>query len=166
MKKHLFLTGFMGSGKTTIGQSLANALNQHFVDLDSLIIETVGKSIKTIFTEDGEDVFRGIETSCLCSLADLMPSVVSTGGGVIGRAENVKFMHDNGTLVYLSAEWPTLEQRLAGSTDRPLANSENGWSTTKELFIKRCPLYGQADITITTDEKTVQEIVDEIKYLI
>ena len=166
MNKHLFLTGFMGAGKTTIGQSLAYALKLQFVDLDCLIVETVGKNIKTIFSEDGEDVFRDIETSCLCSLVDLMPSVVSTGGGVIGREENIKFMHDNGTIFYLSAEWPTLVERLAGSTDRPLANSENGLSTTKELFIKRCPLYGQADITITTDEKTVQEIVDEIKDLI
>ena len=156
----------MGAGKTTIGQSLAYVLNLQFVDLDSLIEETVGKSIKAIFSEDGENCFRDIETSCLCSLVDLKPSVVSTGGGVIGRDENTKFMHDKGTTIYLSAEWPTLKQRLAGNTDRPLASCENDWSATKELFIKRCPLYGQADITIMTDDKTVQEIVNEIKYLI
>ena len=96
----------------------------------------------------------------------MKPSVVSTGGGVIGRDENVQFMRDNGTLIYLSAEWSTLKQRLAGNKERPLASSENDWSTTKELFIKRCPLYGQSDITVMIDEKTVQEIVDEIKYLI
>ena len=166
MNKHLFLTGFMGAGKTTIGQSLADTLDLQFIDLDCLIVETVGKSIKTIFSEDGEVVFRDIETSCLCSLVDLKPSVVSTGGGIIGRDENVQFMRDNGTLIYLSAEWSTLIQRLAGNKERPLASSENDWSTTKELFIKRCPLYGQSDITVMIDEKTVQEIVDEIKYLI
>lgn len=166
MNQHIFLTGFMGAGKTTIGQSLATALNLQFIDLDCLIVETTGKSIQSIFSEDGEVVFRNIETSCLFSLADLKPRIVSTGGGVIGRNENVKFMRDNGIIIYLSAQWPTLKQRLAGNTDRPLASSENDWSGTQELFFKRCPLYGQSDITITTDEKTVQEIVDEIKYLI
>ena len=166
MNKHLFLIGFMGAGKSTIGQSLAYDLNVQFVDLDCLIEEKVGKSIRSIFAEDGEVAFRDIETHCLYSLAELKPLIVSTGGGVIGRDENIKFMHDKGTIIFLSAEWTTLKKRLAGNTDRPLARSENDWSATKELFLKRCPLYGQSDITIMTDDKTVQEIVDEIKNLI
>ena len=153
----------MGAGKTTIGQALADNLDMPYVDLDSLIIMTVGKSIKTIFSEDGESAFRDVETSCLRSLSNAAPTVVSTGGGIVGRQENRAFMQDIGTTVYLAAEWATLKQRLEGTTDRPLVGKDNNWAVTKELFLGRCPLYELADLVIRTDQRTVQEIVDEIK---
>ena len=163
MNRHLFLTGFMGAGKTTVGQALADNLDMLYVDLDALIVESVGKSIKSIFSEDGESAFRDVETSCLKSLSGTASAVVATGGGIVGRLENLKFMQNNGTTIYLSAEWNTLKQRLEGTTDRPLIDKDNNWVATKELFLGRCPLYEQADLVIKTDQRTVQEIVDEIR---
>lgn len=163
MQRYLFLTGFMAVGKTTIGRALATDLCIPFIDLDELIVKTVGKSISDIFSENGESAFRALETSCLNSLDCTVPGVVSTGGGIIGSRENRSFMKKSGTVIYLSAEWELLEQRLAGTDDRPLAHSAGNWSETKQLFFNRIPLYEQADIIVKADQKSVQEIVDEIK---
>lgn len=163
MRSHIFLTGFMGAGKSSVGFALAQALTLPFVDLDNLIVDAAGKSIKSIFSDAGESVFRDYESRCLNRLLNTTKSIVSTGGGIVGRIENRIFMQDNGTTVYLSAEWPTLQQRLDGSADRPLADSGGNWATTKTLFLERCPLYEQADLVIKTDQRTVQEIVDEIR---
>ena len=155
----------MGVGKTTIGHVLAADLDLPYVDLDYLIVKTVGKSIKAIFSEDGEAAFRDIETNCLRQLSAAVPTVVSTGGGILGRQENRAFMQGSGTTVYLSAEWTTLKQRLEGTTDRPLVDKDKDWAVTRELFLQRCPLYEQADLVVKTDHRSVQEIVDEItKY--
>ena len=153
----------MGAGKSTVGLAVAHALSLPLIDLDALIVEVAGKSIKSIFYDDGESTFRDYESSCLGRLSSRPPSVIATGGGIIGRNENRTFMRDNGTTVYLAAEWATLQQRLEGTTDRPLAGLCADMAKTRELFLDRCPLYEQADLVIQTDQKTVQEIVDDIR---
>ncbi len=153
----------MGAGKSTVGLAVAHALSLPLVDLDALIVEVAGKSIKSIFYDEGESSFRDYESNCLSSLSNIAPSVIATGGGIIGRNENRTFMRDSGTTVYLAAEWATLQQRLEGTNDRPLAGSGVDMATTRALFLDRCPLYEQADLVIQTDQKTVQEIVDDIR---
>lgn len=162
MKKHLFLTGFMGAGKTSVGRPLANAMHLPFLDLDQIIVETSGRQIPEIFKTDGEAFFRDLETDCLLQLTAADPAVISTGGGIIGRSENRNFMHANGTVVYLSAEWETLRQRIGDPASRPLARSDDGWMTTQRLWLERCPLYEQADLIIKTDNRTIPEIISEI----
>lgn len=163
MNKHLFLTGFMGAGKTTVGQLLADEMNLSFVDLDQKISEVAGKSISEIFSDNGESFFRDLESRCLRALAAVQPAIVSTGGGIITRLENRDFMQAHGDVVYLAAEWSSLVQRIGDSTDRPLARDEDDWSSTRALWLARCPLYEQADITIKTDHRSLSEIISEIK---
>lgn len=162
MNKHLFLTGFMGVGKTTVGQALAAQLHVSFVDLDHLIAETAGKSIPEIFADEGESEFRALETACLYTMTELKPAVVSTGGGIVGRDDNRVFMQKNGRVVFLSAEWETVKQRIGDTTGRPLADSDQDWQATRDLFDQRQPLYVQADLVIQTDHRTIQDIVHEI----
>ena len=164
MNKHLFLTGFMGVGKTTVGQTIASDLSVPFVDLDLRVVEVAGKSISHIFSCDGESVFRDLESAALFELSDSPPSVVSTGGGIIGRHQNRSFMHDHGLVIYLSAGWETLKQRIGDTDGRPLAQSENDWSTTRDLWLERCPLYAEADVIINTDHRSITEISREIKF--
>ena len=152
----------MGAGKTSVGRPLANAMHVSFLDLDQMIVETSGRQIPEIFEEDGESFFRDLETECLFSLSAATPAVISTGGGIIGRAENRKFMHANGTVVYLSAEWETLKHRIGDTSGRPLARSDDDWTTTQSLWKQRCPLYEQADIIVKTDNRTIPEIISEI----
>jgi shikimate kinase len=163
MGKHLFLIGFMGAGKTSVAQAMAADLGAPVVDLDQNIVELAGKSIEQIFHDDGETVFRDYESQALRSLKDSLPSIVSTGGGIVGRSENRSFMHDHGTAVYLSAEWETLKQRIGDTAGRPLAQSNNDWSATKDLWLERCPLYAEADLIVKTDHRTIAEIICEIK---
>jgi shikimate kinase len=163
MNRHFFLTGFMGVGKTTVGQTIAAELGVPFVDLDLRVVEVAGKSISQIFSCDGESVFRDLESAALIELLDSPPSIVSTGGGIIGRQENRSFMHNHGIVIYLSAEWETLKHRIGDTTGRPLAQSGNDWSATKELWLDRCPLYAEADIIVKTDQLTITQIITEIK---
>jgi shikimate kinase len=163
MHKHLFLVGFMGAGKSTVGQSIATELAVPFVDLDLQVALDAGKSITKIFSDDGESVFRGFESAALHTMLGSTPSVISTGGGLIARSENRAFMHNHGTVVYLSAEWETLKHRIGDTTGRPLAQSGNDWSATKDLWLDRCPLYEEADIIVKTDQLTITQIITEIK---
>ena len=73
-------------------------------------------------------------------------------------------MHDRGLIIYLSAEWETLKQRIGDTDGRPLAQSENDWSTTRDLWLERCPLYAEADVIIKTDHRSITEISREIKF--
>ncbi len=152
----------MGAGKSSVGSVLAGELGVPFVDLDLQISEQAGKSIPLIFSEEGELVFRDLESFCLRSLSDKSSSVVSTGGGIIGRIENRTFMQKHGFVVYLSAEWETLKQRIGDTGGRPLAQPDDDWTSTRQLYRDRCPLYKEADLIISTDHRSILDIVNEI----
>jgi len=158
----LFLTGFMGAGKSTVGQQLAERLGCHFVDLDKLIEERAGKTITEIFADDGESHFRQLESEALFSLPVDRPGVYSTGGGIVTSPQNREFMQAAGRIVYLRAEWKTLQERLSGSTDRPLASPEKDWSTIRDLLESRIVNYEVADMIVDTDGKSVDWIVSYI----
>lgn len=152
----------MGAGKSSVGLVLAGELGIPFVDLDLQISKLAGKSIPLIFTEEGELTFRDLETACLRSLSNTTPSVVSTGGGIIGRLENRTFMQNHGFVVYLAAEWKTLKQRIGDTGGRPLAQSVDDWTATRQLYLDRCPLYQEADLIVSTDHRSILDIVNEI----
>jgi len=152
----------MGAGKSSVGSVLAGRLGVSFVDLDLQISKQAGKSIPQIFSEEGELTFRNLESASLRSLSDKAPSVVSTGGGVIGRLENRTFMQSHGFVVYLSAEWETLKRRIGDTGGRPLAQSVDDWTATRQLYLDRCPLYKKADLIVSTDHRSILDIVNEI----
>ncbi|GAA4066102.1 MAG TPA: shikimate kinase [Bacilli bacterium] len=157
--KSIFLVGFMGSGKSTIGKQLAKKLKLNYLDTDDLIEQTANKKIKTIFAEDGENVFRDLEHQVLTSTSDL-GYVISTGGGIVERQENRAWLSTK-QVVYLKTSWETINERLQADQDRPIWQDQ---SRDKQLLLtKRDSLYRDiAKITIETDNQGVDQIVDQI----
>jgi shikimate kinase len=162
LKENVFLTGFMGAGKSTVGNLLAGLLSCPFVDLDEKIVEFENHTIAEIFAVEGESYFRDCETRVLKALAQEPATVYATGGGLVVRDENRREMRRLGQSVYLKAGWQTLEKRLRKSTGRPLVNTENDWSEVKTLWEKRQPFYNDADLVVATDELTPLQVAQKI----
>lgn len=173
VKKHpslIFLTGFSGSGKSTIGPLLANSLGYEFVDLDHLIETRTGKPITRIFAEEGEACFRELECGALTELAEKEAMVVSLGGGVLEHDRSFTVIRTSGTLVYLQSSSRILARRLCNKSDRPLLKGENGRKLGREeleqkidtIITKRTPRYEKADITVQTDSKRIGATVEEL----
>lgn len=160
--KLIFLTGFMGAGKTTVGKVLADKLQCGFVDLDAVVIEREQKSIAEIFTENGEKYFRDCESEALNSLAVDRSAVVATGGGVVIRKENRDRMKEIGRLIYLKASWNVLKNRLESSTERPLVDQKNGWDNVETLWLDRQTCYEDCDLVVRTDDLQPEEIAQSI----
>ena len=123
-KNHIiYIIGFMGSGKTTAGKKLASLLGWSFIDLDKRIEEYTGKTIPEIFSQNGEDYFRIIETQLLRNLKSCTKTVISTGGGTPCYIDNMDFMIETGLTIYLKLTPAELKSRLSQSKgERPLIN--------------------------------------------
>lgn len=152
----------MGTGKTTVGRMLAGSLNSRFVDMDELIVEHENRPISEIFSQDGESVFRALETKTLNEIATQMPMVVSTGGGCIERAGNREILKQSGTTVFLDSPWDVIVERLSGQTGRPLADTASDMSELHGKFLKRLPFYRAADVTVKAGNRPPAVIVREI----
>jgi shikimate kinase len=162
MTHNLILTGFMGTGKSTVGRLLAKHLNYTFLDLDALIVEKVGQSINTIFTNQGEDYFREVESSVLRDVLQQSSQVVSTGGGAVIRLGNRELMQKSGVVVNLTATPETILQRLHLDEDRPLLRNSKSLAQIQKLLMDRELFYAEADIRIDTDGKNVEDVVRDI----
>lgn len=157
----LFLTGFMGAGKSTVGRLLARRLGLSFTDLDALIVAREGRSIATIFAVEGEPRFREIESELLRKIAfSPQGGVIATGGGAVMDPRNRETMRKGGVTVYLSLPFELLWERISSDSSRPLA--QQGEESTRELFLSRLEAYRDADLVIECDGKSPLEIVDEI----
>jgi shikimate kinase len=161
-KRNIFLTGFMGAGKSTIGRRLAHRLGYSFSDLDDLIVAREGRPIPEIFAVHGEAYFRDCEAAVLADQRAAGQVVFATGGGIVGRVENRELMKQIGCVVYLRAAWPTLEQRLARGKGRPLADPQKGLDSVRQLWQERLLWYEEADVVIDTDRLRVNEVVGRI----
>ncbi|NTU92300.1 MAG: shikimate kinase [Chlorobiaceae bacterium] len=172
MKQHslIFLTGFSGSGKSTIGPLLANSLGFEFIDLDKAIEQAAGKSINRIFAEEGETAFRELELQTLEAIAEKNDLVVSLGGGVLENDRCLNLIRAGGTLVYLKSSPEVLTMRLQHKTDRPLLKADDGSRLKREeihdrisgLLAKREPRYQKADLVVVTDSKKIGSTVEEL----
>lgn len=164
LKSNIILIGFMGSGKTSVGISLAKKLSYPFQDTDQLIEKKAGITIKQMFETQGEEYFREYETNLLRELKlSLERTVLSTGGGMPLREQNARLLKDLGHVLYLQAETETVLNRLADDTSRPLLQGDDRMNRVEQLLSERAPLYQRAaDHMIKTDGKTVDEIIDEI----
>ena len=160
---NVFLIGFMGAGKSTIARGLQKELGMELVEMDERIVEEQGMSINEIFEKYGEDHFRQIESDLILTIGDEDASIVSCGGGVVVRPQNVENMKKSGKIVFLKATPETIYERVKNSTDRPILNGHMNVEYIAQLMEKRRALYeGAADITIETDGKTKEEICSEI----
>jgi len=162
LERPLILTGFMGSGKSSVGPLLAEMLGWRFVDLDAEIAAVAGKSIKQIFAEDGERHFRLLESNCLEKLLAAGAAVISGGGGVVVAARNRQMMRQHGYVVNLQASLKVILDRLKGAADRPLYEDENATERVCKLLEERKDFYADADIRIDTDNKSVEDVAAEI----
>jgi shikimate kinase len=159
---NIILTGFMGSGKTSVGKLLAKKLDYKFVDLDKLIVERVGKSINDIFAEKGEKYFRDIETKIVKEISLDDKQVVATGGGVVLRTENMDALEKSGQIIYLHVSPEVVYERLKYDDSRPLLKVKDPLQKIKELLDKREPYYKRNNFMIDTSNMTVEEVVQEI----
>lgn len=164
LKKNIFLTGFMGAGKSSVGKGLAGLLSMEFYDLDVLISSSLGMSISEIFSNYGEDYFRRRETAVLAGLGDKTPGscVVATGGGAVLQSGNIKAMQKNGIVIYLHVTAAEAYDRVKEARDRPLLQVENPLQQIHALLQQREPCYRLADFSIHTTGKTVRQITEEI----
>ena len=154
----------MGAGKSTVGQLAADLLNMPFVDLDERIVQREKRSIASIFATEGEEYFRSCETDLLDELKDQPAAVYATGGGIVVREVNRQAMASMGKIVYLSASWLTLQERLNDSVDRPLVTTEKKWHELKDLWTYRQKFYSEADILVSVDGLTPMEIARNIHH--
>lgn len=161
--KVIYLTGFMGTGKSTIGELLAKKLGLDVIDTDNWIVEDTGKIITNIFAEEGEEAFRNYESNAL----QVLPTsdiIVSTGGGMVIREENRQYMRENGFVINLTCDFPTIVERVKLSSQtkntRPLF--QHDISEFEQRFIARQPFYLDADVVIDTN-KPMEEIIIEIE---
>ncbi len=169
-KPLIFLTGFMGSGKSTIGPILANTLGFEYLDMDRHIEERTKKQISEIFSSEGEQAFRALERRALLELVQRNHYVISLGGGTIANDDNCRLVLQNGILVYLKLSPDEIIQRVQYRTDRPMLKDEQGNQLAPEelrnrvldLMNRREKFYARADVIITSDNMRVGATVDEI----
>ncbi len=177
-KRIVYLTGFMGSGKSTIGPILANTIGYNFLDLDKQIEKKKNLSINEIFSTGGEGYFRELEKNVVLQVSKLNAHVISLGGGTVTKKENLETIKNSGVLVYLKANPMQIFHRLRFKADRPLMKNNEGkilsetelLQRIKTLLQEREPFYNQADVIVNTDDKkvgyTVDEIVKKLRHLI
>lgn len=163
MKTSLFLIGFMGSGKSTIGRMLAAPLGLPFIDLDHYLEQQQGQTVPALFESLGEEAFRALEREALHALAQSSPSIIATGGGAPCYFDNMAYMKTKGKTVYLKASPEELSLRLKPELgNRPLLEGQTKETLPRfisQLLAKRSPFYDQADIVVLTDGQTKQDVV-------
>ncbi len=164
MKHNIILIGFMGCGKTSIGERLAQKLSYRFRDTDQLIEQKEQATINHIFALHGEEYFRGKETGLLQELLpELNHVVLSTGGGLPLRDENTLLLKDMGFVVYLKASKETTIKRLSGDRTRPLLQGDDMEMRIESMLNYRTPIYERAaHKIIITDHKSIDELVTTI----
>lgn len=151
----------MGAGKTTVGKELATIMNCNFIDLDETIEKNYGK-ISDIFKKKGEEYFRQIETLELKKLNIQETFVLSTGGGIVLKDENIKILQTLGYVFYLEASTDTIYERIKNQKHRPLLNTPDPKRSIEEILSKRKKLYENSGEKITVNNKNVKEIAEEI----
>ena len=164
---NIFLIGFRGTGKTTIGKIISRMLDREFIDADEYLEQKEGKTVKGIFDEGGEKLFREMESRVIAELCLLDNKIIATGGGVILREENEKKLKKNGVLILLTADVDTIYKRIYRDKftqqKRPSLTDRNGYPEIEYLLKYRNPLYDKAaDFVLNTDSMSVNDAARKI----
>lgn len=161
--RNIQLIGFMGVGKSTVSACLGKMLAMETIEMDSFIEEKEGMKISQIFETYGEEYFRNCESNTLIELRSKDHAVISCGGGVPLRANNVELMKKNGYIVWLTAEPDAVFDRVKNSTERPLLNGHMNVPYIADLMESRKQKYNAAaDLVIDTTGKEIVEICEEL----
>jgi shikimate kinase len=162
--KNIVLTGFMGTGKSSVGKMLAKQMGYDYCDLDDVIVEQAGMTINEIFARYGETHFRDLEAKAVNQVSTAENLVIATGGGAVIREDNRKRLRSTGIIVNLEASLEEITARLSGNTDRPLLKDEKSRQKVSAMLKEREPYYAEADIRIDTTGKKVEDVVREIMF--
>ena len=166
-KGNIILIGPMGSGKTSTGRMLAKEMGYAFADTDEEVTKRTGVSIAYIFDVEGEEGFRKRECLALKECLNDNNTILSTGGGIVLSKENRDLLQDRGTVIYLQTSIHSQLKRTASTNNRPLLQNKDPEEALEKLMLTRAPLYEEiADITIMTDNKSLQEMSKEIQRAI
>jgi shikimate kinase len=162
----IYLVGFMGCGKSTVGRVLADELGWSFFDLDDEIESGAGSKISEIFDTQGEEVFRALEVSALAKRVRAVqfgqPQVIALGGGALMNDKSCELILNHGVVVWLDAPFELIEKRVAAESHRPLARDPE---KLRELFELRCPRYALADYRVEAPEEDTMATVRRILEL-
>lgn len=157
------LIGMPGSGKSTVGRCLSRRLETLFFDCDVEIERQIGCSIRDYFERSGEESFRDLEASVVRRLALFPAGVISTGGGVVGRAENREILHESSHVIYLHSTPDEIFRRLRHDQSRPLLQVTDPMEKLRDLYALRDPLYREiAHLVIETGRPSVSSLVNTI----
>lgn len=163
LQYNIFLIGFMGCGKSTVSACLNRMYGMETIEMDRVIEDREGMSISDIFAEYGEAYFRGLETSLLVELQEKRNTVISCGGGVPMRENNVREMKKSGKIILLTADPETIYERVKSSHDRPLLeNNKNVAYITELMEARRAKYEAAADFAVKTDGRSDCLICEEI----
>jgi len=158
---NLILTGFMGTGKTTVGRILARRLNRPFLDCDDLIEERAGMTISEIFTSRGEAAFRQLETGLCRELNGQSGLVIATGGGMLIDPVNRQLMEGSGRVICLLTTPEAAVERLAGRDNRPLLAESDQLAAARQILEKREAIYNSFEWRVETAGRAPEEVADE-----
>ncbi len=159
---NLYLVGFMGTGKTTIGRAVAYRLKHQLFDSDHAIEEKEDRTVAEIFASDGEDYFREKEREFIESGHPNKRAVVACGGGLVVQPGMLAKLQQRGIVVCLHASLETILQRTSANRNRPLLHVDYPMERIKELYTAREPIYRRAGAVILTDHRPTQDIISHV----
>lgn len=162
--RSIVLIGFMGSGKSSVGRRLAQSLGWPRFDTDEMVAEELGMTIPAIFAQLGEGRFRDAESAALAAIDPAASAVVVTGGGIVLRPTNVSRLRELGTVVWLTAEFEVLRERLSRRQNRPLLQTPEPAATIAKLLAERQKFYKEAaDLTVETSHLSHAQVAEAVR---
>jgi shikimate kinase len=161
---NLALIGFMGTGKSSVGQMLAAHLHFTFLDTDHTLEARAGKSVPEIFAQDGEPAFREWERRIVQDVAQRKKTVISTGGGLPANDANLASLKTHALVVCLWASEEKIWERVRGQSHRPLLQDPNPLAKIRSLLAIRKPFYQQADVLVNTEMRSLREVMLQIAH--
>ncbi len=163
INKNIYIIGFMGSGKTSVSDMLADMTGIPRIEMDQIIIDREGMTIAEIFAKKGEPYFRAQEAELIKELGKEVPKIVSCGGGVAMKEENVEEMRRAGMIICLAATPEVIYQRVKDSRERPILNGNMNVEYIAELMEARRPFYEKAaSVIIDTSHMGVEQVAEAV----
>ncbi len=159
---NIVLVGFMGTGKTSVGQKLAERLEMPLIDTDAVIKHDSGMTIAETFAQHDESYFRDLESAAICKVTALDNHVISTGGGVVLRRSNLEMLKCSSVVFCLTATPEEIWRRVGHEPHRPLLQAPDPLGKIQQMLTERAPYYARADYDIPTTGVSIEEVVDKI----
>jgi shikimate kinase len=160
--QNIALIGFMGTGKSSVGQLVAAQLHFTFLDTDHVIEARAGKTISEIFAEQGEAAFRQMEKKIVAELITRKKTVISTGGGLPANPDNLASLKTHSLVVCLWASAEKIWERVRTQTHRPLLQEPDPLAKIRNLLESRGPCYRQADVLLNTEMRSLKDVAQQV----